>query len=360
MARPAAAEPRSFSARLLAWFRECGRHDLPWQRDVNPYRVWVSEIMLQQTQVATVIPYYERFMHRFPDVAALAAAKQDDVLALWSGLGYYARGRNLHRAARIVAEQHGGELPQTHDALVELPGIGRSTGAAILALSHGQRLPILDGNVKRVLARYHAIREWSGETQAQRSLWQHAENHTPLTDTAAYTQAIMDLGATLCTRAKPRCGECPVAGDCAALAAGLQDSLPTPRPKRNRSAREVTALVIRNADGLIMLERRPEQGIWGGLYSFPELPTGDDRAAWCRTHLGADVASARELEPVAHAFTHFDLRLHPVELSLADAPDTIMDCDRWLWYNAAQPLPGGVPAPIGKILRSLGERFTDD
>jgi A/G-specific adenine glycosylase len=354
MPRATPASPAPFAAHLLEWFRAHGRHDLPWQRDVDPYRVWVSEIMLQQTQVSTVIPYYERFMRRFPDVAALASAVQDEVLALWSGLGYYARARNLHRAARLVVERLGGELPRSHDQLLELPGIGRSTGAAILALAHGTRLPILDGNVKRVLARYHAITEWPGAPSALRQLWEHAERHTPADEVAAYTQAVMDLGATLCTRVKPRCAQCPVAGDCAAFAAGLQDSLPAPRPKRMRAQRAVTALVIRDASGCVLLERRAEQGVWGGLYSFPELGADDHLEQWCGRRLGAGVAAVRALDPVEHAFTHFDLRLTPIEVDLFGGPSAVMDREHWLWYNAANPLPGGIPAPIGKLLRRLG------
>jgi A/G-specific adenine glycosylase len=341
---------------VLAWFRVHGRRDLPWQRDPTPYRVWISEVMLQQTQVATVIPYFERFVARFPSVAALAAAELDDVLALWSGLGYYARARNLHRAARIAVERHGGALPTELEALVELPGIGRSTGAAILALSSGARLPILDGNVKRVLARYHAIEEWPGTPRAERALWEHAEEHLPATDVAAYTQAMMDLGATLCTRAKPRCTECPLERDCEARARGLQEELPASRPKRARPARTLTVLVIRDAGGRVLLERRPESGIWGGLYSFPELAADQGAVEWCRTRLGAEIETPSTLPSVAHAFTHFDLRLDPVAIDLGQTARAVMDGARWLWHDAETPVPGGVPAPIVKILRTASER----
>jgi A/G-specific adenine glycosylase len=287
----------------------------------------------------------------------LAAADLDEVLALWSGLGYYARARNLHRAAEIVVAHHDGELPMNHDALVELPGIGRSTGAAILALSSGARLAILDGNVKRVLARYHAIEEWPGAPGAQSALWEHAERHTPAADVAAYTQAMMDLGATLCTRAKPRCTECPLASDCAAHARGFEDRLPAPRPKRARPARAVTVLVVRDGAGRILLERRPEHGIWGGLYSFPEfgvdrVAAGGDVAEWCRQRLGAEIELCRALPPVAHAFTHFDLRLDPVAIDIRADARVVMDGAPWHWHDAKTPLPGGVPAPIAKILRS--------
>ena len=347
----ATADLPPFAARLLAWFRVHGRRDLPWQRDVSPYRVWVSEIMLQQTQVATVIPYFERFMERFPTVAALASAHQDDVLALWSGLGYYARARNLHRAARIIAERFGGELPLEPQALVELPGIGRSTAAAILALSQGQRRPILDGNVKRVLARRHALAEWPGVPSAERQLWEYAERHTPERGVAAYTQAIMDLGATVCTRARPRCAACPVAADCAARLRGIEQALPVPRPKRARSRRSVTALLVRDRAGRVLLERRPEHGVWGGLYSLPELAADEGERDWCRRRLGAEVAAVRALPAVAHAFTHFDLELAPVEVELAGAPRAVMEGAQWLWHGAADALPGGIAAPIAKILR---------
>jgi A/G-specific adenine glycosylase len=331
--------------------------------------------MLQQTQVATVIPYFERFVAKFPSVRALAAAELDEVLGLWSGLGYYARARNLHRAAQIVVACHGGELPMHHAALVELPGIGRSTGAAILALSSGARLAILDGNVKRVLARFHAVEEWPGAPRAQGALWEHANRHTPATDVAAYTQAMMDLGATLCTRAKPRCADCPLESDCAARAQGLEEKLPAPRPKRARPARAVTVLVVRDGAGRILLERRPEHGIWGGLYSFPELESDEGAAEWCRKRLGAEIENHQALPAVAHAFTHFDLRLDPVAIDLArgsgfsrDGPcgsgfsrdvdcgsgfsrDSSPDGARLLWHDAAAPVPGGIPAPIAKILK---------
>jgi A/G-specific adenine glycosylase len=360
MQNSALVDDATFAARVLAWFRTHGRRDLPWQHDPTPYRVWVSEIMLQQTQVATVIPYFERFVARFPTLRALAAAELDEVLALWSGLGYYARARNLHCAAQTVVARHGGELPMSHEALVELPGIGRSTGAAILALSSGARLAILDGNVKRVLARYHAIAEWPGAPRAQSALWEHAERHMPVTDVAADTQAMMDLGATLCTRAKPRCTECPLESDCKARAHGLEEKLPASRPKRARPARAVTVLVVRDGAGRILLERRPEHGIWGGLYSFPELAADEGAADWCRKRLGAEIETHSALPPVAHAFTHFDLKLSPVAVDLGQTARAVMDGGRWLWHDAATAVPGGVPAPIARILRTARDEGVDN
>ena len=273
---------RPFAERLLAWFADHGRHDLPWQRDPSPYGVWVSEIMLQQTQVATVIPYYERFMARFPDLAALAEAPLDEVLAHWSGLGYYARARNLHRAARQAMAEHGGRLPETIDALQALPGIGRSTAGAILSLALGQRHPILDGNVKRVLARHAAVAGWPGKAAVQRTLWELAEARTPRRRVADYNQAMMDLGATLCTRARPACERCPVAADCRAREQGLQTDYPGPRPRRELPERQVQMLLVRDPQGRVLLERRPPQGVWGGLWCLPELATEADPLARCR------------------------------------------------------------------------------
>jgi A/G-specific adenine glycosylase len=347
----------SFAARLLAWFAACGRHDLPWQRDPTPYRVWVSEIMLQQTQVQTVIPYFERFLARFPTLESLAAAEQDEVLGLWSGLGYYARARNLHRAATELVAAGGTDLPDTHEALVALPGIGRSTASAILALSRGVRAPILDGNVKRVLARYFAIERWPGEAAVEQTLWAHAESLMPADSAAEYTQAIMDLGATLCTKRQPACARCPVAEDCRARARGIAADLPAPRPKRTRPTRRITAVVVVGADGVVRLERRAEQGVWGGLYSFPELGEGEDPGAWAERTLGARPERIVELETIAHAFTHFDLELVPREVRLGRAPGAGMDRPGWLWYNAATRGRVGIAAPIAAFLDG---RFDDE
>jgi A/G-specific adenine glycosylase len=340
----------TLAPRLLGWFDAHGRHDLPWQRDRTPYSVWVSEIMLQQTQVGTVIPFYLRFMRRFPTIAALAAAPLDDVLAHWAGLGYYARARNLWRAACAVAAHHGGELPTAFDALHALPGIGRSTAGAILAQAHGQRWPILDGNVKRVLARYHAVAGWPGLPAVANELWRHAEAHTPHERVADYTQAIMDLGATLCARTRPACTVCPLANDCAAALAGTQALYPAARPKRERPQRRVAVLVVRMPDGRILLERRPARGIWGGLYSLPELPADDSPRDWCARRLGATVAAERVLEIIEHAFTHFDLDLEPRLLELAAEPAAVMERDDWHWCRPGAKLDVGVPAPVAALL----------
>jgi A/G-specific adenine glycosylase len=340
----------ALAPRLLAWFDAHGRHDFPWQLERTPYSVWVSEIMLQQTQAGTVVPFYERFMQHFPTVAALAAAPLDDVLAHWAGLGYYARARNLKSAARIVMEEHGGEVPTTFDALHALPGVGRSTAGAILAQALGAKWPILDGNVKRVLARYHAVAGWPGLPAVANELWLHAEAHTPHERVADYTQAIMDFGATLCTRSRPACTVCPLASDCAACRAGTQALHPAPRPKRERAQRHVAVLVVRAPDGRVLLERRPARGIWGGLYSLPELAADDSPREWCARMLGAAIAAERMLATIEHAFTHFDLDLAPRLLELAASPSAVMGRDDWHWCRPGTRFDVGVPAPVAALL----------
>lgn len=343
----------SFARRLLAWFDDHGRHDLPWQRSVSPYSVWVSEIMLQQTQVATVVPYFERFMGRFPTVDALAAAPRDDVLAHWAGLGYYARARNLHAAAACIVVDHGGDLPTDLAGLQALPGIGRSTAAAILALANDRQQAILDGNVKRVLARYHGVNGWPGRAKVMRELWSLAEKHTPTSRVADYTQGIMDLGATLCTRQQPGCDNCPLARGCVARASGTQELLPERKPRASRPQRQVAVLLVQDDRRRVLLERRPDAGVWGGLFSLPELPVDDDADRWCVRHLGTEVSSRHSLEPIDHSFTHFDLRIEPIALELEGPPGNVMDGDGWLWYKPTDEMDFGVAAPIGALLTAL-------
>jgi A/G-specific adenine glycosylase len=339
-----------FAAALLRWYDQAGRHDLPWQAERSPYRVWIAEIMLQQTQVATVIPYFQRFMARFPDVAALAAAPLDEVLHHWSGLGYYARARNLHRAAGTIVTEHGGRFPATHSAVSALPGIGRSTAGAILAQALGQRHPILDGNVKRVLARVHAVPGWPGEAAVERQLWALAERHTPATRVGDYTQAIMDLGATLCRRARPACDACPVAAGCAARASGRQADLPAPRPRRARPRRHTRMLLLSDPAGAVLLERRPLQGVWGGLWCPPEL--GDEPAGdWAGRVLGMAVETAPALPSVRHGFTHFELEIEPVPARIAtQPPSALMEPGRWVWYNARTPAKLGLAAIVSRLI----------
>ncbi len=346
-------QPDEFSRRVLDWYDAHGRKDLPWQRDASPYRVWVSEIMLQQTQVATVIPYYERFMACFPSLSDLAAADLDAVLARWSGLGYYARARNLHRAARQVMDHHGGELPDTAESLQALPGIGRSTAGAILALSRGRRHAILDGNVKRVLARFRAVAGWPGRTEVQARLWELAEQYTPRERVAAYTQAMMDLGATVCTRRRSLCHACPLARDCRALALGRVGDFPASRPRRDLPTRQTRMLLLRAADGAVCLEKRPPTGVWGGLWSFPECPPQAEVARWCQEALGLEVDHIQPWGVLRHTFSHFHLDITPVRVTVTGAVGRVMDADRYVWYNTGQPEPGGLAAPVRRLLDTL-------
>ncbi len=345
--------PADFAERLLAWYDRHGRHDLPWKRPRDPYRIWVSEIMLQQTRVGTVIPYFERFMTRFPDVASLARATEDAVLGLWSGLGYYARARHLHRAARILLAEHGGELPRDPETLRALPGIGRSTAAAILAQAFDERHAILDGNVKRVLARHRAIDGWPGQAAVERRLWALAEALTPSRRVADYTQAIMDLGASVCTRARPRCDACPVAGDCLARASGEPTRWPRPRPRRPQPVRQTCFLLLRHGDA-VLLERRPPTGLWGGLWCFPQCDSRPEADRWLAEMAGPD-AVWRELPGVRHAFTHFRLEITPLLCSLPENPARrVMDGGDRLWYNVRTPdALRGLPAPVRRLLESL-------
>ena len=340
---------------LLQWWAQFGREDLPWQLNPSPYRVWVSEIMLQQTQVTTVERYYDRFIAAFPDVANLAKADPDRVLHLWSGLGYYARARNLHRAARAVRDEFGGDIPDDIDALMSLPGIGRSTAGAILALSHDQRHPILDGNAKRVLARCFGVEGWPGSTTNLKRLWHLADECTPDAQPGHYTQAIMDVGATLCTRARPTCEVCPLTTHCVARRDDLTSEIPAPRPPRRRAQRTIVVMLLRREDGAVLLEKRPDSGVWGGLWSFPEVDTVDAVAAWCRRKIGVP-PHAEKIRPVVnHSFTHFDLDMTPVEAHLGKVPARAMDGDRWLWYNLRSPAAVGLASPVARLLELVGE-----
>lgn len=343
-----------FAERVLAWYDQHGRHDLPWQQPATPYRVWISEIMLQQTRVETVKPYFSRFLERFPDVATLAAAPIDDVMAYWAGLGYYARARNLHRAAQQIVAEHGGELPDDIAALQTLPGIGRSTAGAIQSLARGRHHAILDGNVKRVLARHAGIEGWPGRTPVQRALWTEAEARTPVARVAAYNQAMMDLGASICLR-QPRCMICPVAADCRARLEGTTAAIPAGKPKRTLPTREAALLVLQNrADGAILVERRANQGIWGGLWSLPEFDDATSLAGWLASR-GIET-EPEALQPVDHGFTHFHFRMHPYH-AVTDVPGTIAEGNDQAWTRPEQP-PGGLPAPIAKLLARISAPHT--
>jgi len=386
--RPDRFDVPRFTDAVLDWFELHGRTELPWQQDTTPYRVWVSEIMLQQTQVATVIPYYERFMTRFPTLRSLAEADIDAVLEHWSGLGYYARGRNLHATAVTCLERHGGELPDDIEALVELPGIGRSTAGAILSLALGQHHAILDGNVKRVLARHRAVPGWPGRSAVLKRLWSLSEQVTPRDQAGPFNQAMMDLGATLCTRSRPACARCPISIDCAALAEGRPSAYPHKKPKVDTPTRRAVFWWLRDERGAVLLERRPPSGLWGGLWCLPitllpgesipprdSLPTlanvrldlalqhaerlaaGDMPPASARPH-GPPTLPGTPIARVEHVFSHF--RLHAEVRLLAAVPlgNVIEDArdeePGVLWYNG-QPVPGGVATPVTRLLDTLGE-----
>ena len=342
-----------FSVRLLAWFRQHGRHDLPWQLKRTPYRVWVSEIMLQQTQVVNVIPYFNRFIESFPDVETLANANQDDVLHHWTGLGYYARARNLRKAAKVIIEQNAGRLPSNLDGLINLPGIGRSTAGAILSLASDQRHPILDGNVKRVLSRYHGVEGWPGKKEVETTLWSYAEQHTPDEFISSYTQAIMDLGATLCTRRKPDCLHCPLSDDCFALKSSRQHDFPGSKPKSTKLKRETVFAIIENSRGQILLEQRPASGIWGGLWCFPEFSTDQTIESSVVEKYGYKIKNTIEYKSFKHTFTHFHLLIKPVHIKLKGQTNSINDAklSTWLDLDADQQL--GFPAPVVSILKDI-------
>ena len=350
-----------FSTKLLTWFDEHGRKDLPWQQDKTAYRVWVSEIMLQQTQVSSVIEYYQRFMKSFPTIESLAEAKEDKVLEHWAGLGYYARARNLHKTAKVVVAELNAQFPDSLEEIVKLPGIGRSTAGAILSIAFKQSACILDGNVKRVLCRFHGIETWSGERKTENHLWKLAEQHTPKKRNDDYTQAIMDLGATCCTRSKPKCQLCPFTADCVAFDKSLQTQLPKSKPKKAIPQRETWLALIEN-EGKVLLEKRPPTGIWGSLYSLPEFSAD-------LTHLEAQSAIERKFnirlhldemhDSINHTFSHFKLEMKPLKLSILNSTGSnqnqMAEASEFHWYEKSQLHTIGLPAPIAKYLKSLND-----
>ncbi|HZX76273.1 A/G-specific adenine glycosylase [Lysobacter sp.] len=347
----------NFAPRLLAWFDVSGRHDLPWQHPRTPYRVWLSEIMLQQTQVKTAAPYFERFVTALPTLRDLSNAPLDDVLALWSGLGYYARARNLHAAAKRCVELHGGELPRDVEALTALPGIGRSTAAAIASQAWNDRHAILDGNVKRVLSRYHGIEGYPGLPAIEKRMWALAERHVanpqlPGSRMADYTQAQMDLGATLCTRADPACVLCPLQDDCVARREGRTAELPTPKPGKTPPQRFAHVLWAEDARGRILMQRRPPTGIWASLWTLPQADDSALAREWFERHLSGEYEQAQPLSPIDHAFSHYKLQLQPLRWRGAESRARIGDNDDLRWVAREELASLGIPAPIRKLLET--------
>lgn len=350
----------AFAPAVVAWYQKHGRKDLPWQHDVNPYRVWVSEIMLQQTQVTTVLDYFARFMQALPDVQALAAAPLDEVLHLWTGLGYYTRARNLHKTAQYICTNYHGEFPRSAEILATLPGIGPSTAGAIASLSMGLRAPILDGNVKRVLARYSALKSYPGSSQASKQLWQLAERLTPQQDVAQYTQAMMDLGATLCTRKQPACSRCPVQKGCLAYQTEQQHLLPIARPRKVMPEKRISMPLLIDPSGSVLLYQRPATGLWGGLWSLPELDNIAQLDSLLQQHQ-LTLEQQQLLTGLRHTFSHFHLEIEPWLVHVKRSTASVIAENNWLWYNPYNPLRLGLAAPIKELIeRTLIQSHAGD
>jgi A/G-specific adenine glycosylase len=348
--------PKKFQNHVLNWFDVHGRKTLPWQYNKTPYRIWVSEIMLQQTQVNTVIAYFDRFLQTFPTLTSLAAASEDAVLHLWTGLGYYSRARNLHRTAKIIVESYAGKFPADLEELQKLPGIGRSTAGAILAIAFEKQAAILDGNVKRVMTRLHGIMEWPGEKRVHDALWKIVEKYTPKQRVADYTQAMMDIGATLCVRGKPNCLACPFQKYCAAYTQGITATLPKKKPTLQIPTRQVTLLILQKNNDFVLLEKRPSPGIWGGLWSLPEIAgtlTAADIQKTCLERFAYTIKDIQLGEKFRHTFSHFHLEILPAFLTVTERRAKIMEADQQIWYNLQQPSKLGLPAPIKTLLTRL-------
>ena len=344
----------TFAARVIAWQKRHGRHDLPWQNTRDPYRIWLSEIMLQQTQVATVIPYYTRFLEKFPTLRDLARASEDEVLALWSGLGYYSRGRNLLRTAQIVAEKFHGEFPKAMDDILALPGIGQSTAAAISAFAFGERQAILDGNVKRVFARQFGIDGFPSEKEIEAKLWSVANAALPKKNIEAYTQGLMDLGATLCLRTRPLCLACPVEEHCVAKRDGRIQELPTPRPKKAVPEKSTTMLIIAHA-GEVLLEKRPPTGVWAGMWCFPEVVNGASPRDVCRVRYGLETKPLKPWSVLQHGFTHFKLSITPQPIVVQKKLPRASELS-FMWLSIDDALKAAIPKPVRELLIKLDQR----
>lgn len=347
--------PALFQKTLLAWFDRHGRKTLPWQINKTPYRVWISEMMLQQTQVSTVIPYFERFMQRFPDLITLANADDNDVLHLWAGLGYYSRARNIHRAAKMILNEYQGKFPDTSQSLQTLPGIGQSTAGAILSIAYQQPAPILDGNVKRVLSRLHGISDPINDKATETRLWELANRYTPKKRVADYTQAVMDLGATFCTRNKPACERCPFMKPCVAYQQDRVALIPAKKTARKIPTRKATFLILKKGNQILLL-KRPPVGIWGSLFSLPEIPGEPELAAirdFCQQQFRFSVIAFQALKPFRHTFSHYRLQIFPVLIECKKAPLKAMEDSEQIWYNLLDPESVGLPKPVQTILRGL-------
>lgn len=342
----------SFSQKVLAWGKVHGRKHLPWQQQVTPYRVWVSEIMLQQTQVKTVIPYFERFVGSFPTIQALAAADIDDVLHHWSGLGYYARARNLHKTATIIVSEYQGDFPEEIHELEKLPGIGRSTAGAILSLSRGRYFPILDGNVKRVLARYFEIEGWPGKASVLKQLWQLSEKVTPRQQTASFNQSMMDLGSMVCMRSSPDCDSCPLKDECGSCQHFSWVNYPGKKPKKRLPVKQTMMLLIKNEEGAILLHKRPPAGIWGGLWSLPELPGIQQSKvdSEAKAQLGINISRSQPLPMRRHTFSHYHLDIYPFTCHFNGYENDFMADNESLWYKRGSKEQLGLAAPVSKLL----------
>ena len=344
------------SQRLLPWFDQYGRKHLPWQESKTPYKVWISEIMLQQTQVATVIPYFNRFMQRFPDIQTLANAGDDEVLSYWSGLGYYARARNLHQCARRVCTEYRGKFPENIEEVMSLPGIGRSTAGAILSLSLDQVHSILDGNVKRVLSRVYLVEGWYGHTAVSNRLWELAEKNTPDNRVADYNQAMMDLGATLCVRgSKVQCSHCPLQDICKAHQLGIVSQFPEPKPRKQLPIKKTFMLIANNLESQVLIKKRPPTGIWGGLWSLPEFDNMEQLKQWLGERYEFQAGAVAEWTPMRHTFSHYHLDIQPVQVMANNPKNIVMEDESLVWYKPDAENDRGFPTPVSKLFKKLSE-----
>lgn len=345
----------SFAYQLIRWQRTHGRHNFPWQRTRDPYAIWLSEIMLQQTKVATVIPYYKQFLQYFPDIRSLSLASLDEVLALWSGLGYYSRGRNLHKTARLIVRNHNGIFPCEYKTIKQFPGIGRSTAAAILVFAFGKRYAILDGNVKRILVRYFGVEGYLRERRTEVFLWKRAEELLPENkvkgDIEAYSQGLMDLGSTVCTRMRPKCTLCPIHSKCIAFQDNKIDKFPAVKPHKPLLVRETILLMIFSRKK-ILLERRPLEGVWGGLWCLPELPVNENISLYCNEKFGVNIKKLVNMPPIDHSFTHFKLRIHPLSI-LTYSKNLVFKKNEREWIPFDQIKKFGTPAPVRDLLNLI-------